>query len=239
VPNCRAYDPAFAYEFAVILDHGMREMLEQQRDAFYYVTLTNENVAQPSMPAGVERDIVRGLYRVTAIAATHASGAAPMVRLVASGAMLREALAAAKELANDWSVAAEVWSATSFSELAREATECERWNRLHPTAAPRVPHVATSLAGGAPVIAASDNVRAWPQLIAPHCGAMFTALGTDGFGRSDTRAELRAFFEVDRQHIVVAALHALARQGRIEASQVARAIERHHVDADAPAPWTR
>jgi pyruvate dehydrogenase E1 component len=161
------------------------------------------------------------------------------VRLVASGPIVREALAAADALAREWSVSTEVWSATSFSELARDAIDCERWNRLHPTTTPRVPHVAAALAGDAPVIAASDNVRAWPQLIAPHCGAPFCALGTDGFGRSDTRAELRAFFEVDRQHIAVAALHALARQGRVDVSVVARAIERHGLSADAPPPWTR
>ena len=243
VPNCRAYDPCFAGEFAVILDHGMRQMLEQQQDVFYYVTLMNENYAQPSLPAGVEDDLIRGLYRLSVHAPDDTqktrdhAGAAPTVRLVGSGTILREVIAAAELLAHDWGVHAEVWSATSFSELARDAREVERHNRLHPTAAPRQSHVQRCLAGHAPVIAATDYVRAWPQLVAPHVQAPFTALGTDGFGRSDTRAALRRFFEVDRHHVVLAALTALRGQGRVDATTCADAIARYGLAVDDVAPW--
>jgi pyruvate dehydrogenase E1 component len=232
VPNCRAYDPCFAGEFAVILDHGMRAMLERQEDVFYYVTLMNENYAQPSLPAGVEGDIVRGLYRYAA-----APSGTPAVRLVGSGTILREVIAAAELLRTDWGVEAEVWSATSFSELARDAREATRWRRLHPQARPRVPHVAACLGGDVPVIAATDYVRAWPQLVAEYVDAPFTTLGTDGFGRSDTRAALRRFFEVDRRQVVLAALDALRVQGQVDAQTCAAAIARHGVAADAAAPW--
>jgi pyruvate dehydrogenase E1 component len=237
VPNCRAYDPCFAGEFAVILDHGMRQMLEQQRDVFYYVTLMNENYAQPSLPAGVEGDVIRGLYRFADVAVERPIGGAP-VRLVGSGTILREAIAAAELLRDDWQIASEVWSATSFSELAREAREVERHNRLHPEQAQRQSHVARCLAGDAPVIAASDYVRAWPQAIAGSFDAPYTVLGTDGFGRSDTRAALRSFFEVNRHHIVLATLDALARAGRIERAQCAQAIQRYGIATEAEASWS-
>jgi pyruvate dehydrogenase E1 component len=234
VPNCRAYDPCFAGEFAVILDHGMRRMMERQEDVFYYVTLMNENYAQPSLPAGVEADLIKGLYRY----ATHTPAVAKgRVRLLGAGTILREVIAAAELLADDWGIAAEVWSATSFAELAREAREVERFNRLHPAAPARLSHVQQCLAGEAPVIAATDYIRAWPQLIAGHLRAPFTALGTDGFGRSDTRAALRRFFEVDRHHVVLAALTALREQGVVEASACAEAIVRYGIDAEAPASW--
>lgn len=235
IPNCRAYDPAFAYEMAVILDHGMRSMLEEQKDEFYYITAMNENYAQPSMPEGVEADIVKGLYRFTSLASTKKGGS---VRLVGSGAILPEVLHAAQTLLDDWNIGVEVWSATSFSELAREAREIERSNRLYPAKPQRESHVGRSLAGDVPVIAASDYVRAYPQLIASYVSAPFTALGTDGFGRSDTRQALRSFFEVDRKHIVVAALAALVPSGKITAKQVEEAIERYGIAPDAEAPWT-
>jgi pyruvate dehydrogenase E1 component len=234
VPNCRAYDPCFAGEMAVIVDHGMRQMMERQEDVFYYVTLMNENYAQPSLPAGVEDDLLRGMYRY----AVHApANAKATVRLVGSGTILREVIAAAELLASEWGVAAEVWSATSFSELARDAREVERFNRLHPTEAARTSHVQRCLAGDTPVIAATDYVRAWPQLIAPYVGAPFTALGTDGFGRSDTRAALRRFFEIDSHHVVLAALTALRARGEVDASTCAEAIARYGLSPDAAAPW--
>ena len=235
VPNCRAYDPCFAGEFAVILDHGMRQMMERQEDVFYYVTLMNENYAQPSLPAGVEGDIVKGLYRF----ATHdvKGKAKGRVRLVGSGTILREVIAAAELLAADWGVAAEVWSATSFSELSREAREVERYNRLHPGEPARTSHLQQCLAGDAPVIAATDYVRAWPQLVASYLEAPFTVLGTDGFGRSDTRSALRRFFEVDRHHVVLAALTALRAQGVVDAAVCAEAIARYGIDAGAQASW--
>ena len=240
VPNCRAWDPCFAGELAVILDHGMRQMLEQQQDVFYYLTLMNENYAQPSLPAGVEGDILRGLYRYSAYPATDTAAAPgrPRVRLLGSGTILREVIQAAELLAQDWQVDAEVWSATSYSELAREAREVERCQRLQPLAAPAASHLQRCLAGAAPIVAASDYVRAWPGLVAPHLDAPLTILGTDGFGRSDTRAALRRFFEVDRHHIALAALTALRAAGQVSAEACASAVTRYGLGADDPAPWT-
>ena len=238
VPNCRAYDPCFAGELAVILDHGMRQMMERQEDVFYYVTVMNENYAQPSLPAGVEDDVIRGIYRYALHAPADASANTPAtVRLVGSGTILREVIAAAELLASDWGIAAEVWSATSFSELAREAREVERFNRLHPGEPVRQSHVQRCLSGDAPVIAASDYVRAWPQLIASYLEAPFTALGTDGFGRSDTRAALRRFFEVDRHHIVLAALTALRARGDVDANICAEAIASYGLSPEVGASW--
>lgn len=234
IPNCRAYDPAFAGEFAVILDHGMRAMLERQEDVFYYVTLMNENYAQPSLPAGVAADLIKGLYRYAGTSAAKSEG---QVRLLGSGAILLEVIAASELLAQDWNIDAEIWSATSFTELAREAREVERWNRLHPGEAPRQSHVARCLPQGAPVIAATDYLRALPQLIASYIEPPYTVLGTDGFGRSDTRSALRSFFEVDRHHVVLAALSALARQGCVDATLCEQAIARYSIRAGAPAPW--
>jgi pyruvate dehydrogenase E1 component len=209
VPNCRAWDPCFAGELAVILDHAMRAMLEDQRDEFHYVTLMNENYANPSLPPGCEDDLLRGLYRLQAFEA--ADAAAPRVKLVGSGAILREVLVAGERLAREHGVAAEVFSATSFSALAREAAALQQQDLDDPQAAPRVPHVARLLGGAAPVVAATDYVRAWPQLVAEYVGAPFFTLGTDGFGRSDTRERLRRFFGVDARRIVQTALAALRR----------------------------
>ncbi|MCP5272287.1 MAG: alpha-ketoglutarate dehydrogenase [Burkholderiaceae bacterium] len=228
VPNCRVWDPATAGEMAVIVHHGMQEMLVERRDVFHYLTLMNENQAQPSLPAGDAADVLRGLRRVRAVA----DGRAAPVRVLGSGTLLVEALAAADLLREDWGVDAEVFSATSYAELAREARAAERAARLQP-GTPAVPtQLARLLPGAAPVVAVSDWVRAWPGLIAPHLAAPMTILGTDGFGRSDTRAELRRFFEVDRWHVVLAALQAVAPQ------HVAAAVGRYGIDAAAPASWT-
>ncbi|MEK9719607.1 MAG: pyruvate dehydrogenase (acetyl-transferring), homodimeric type, partial [Quisquiliibacterium sp.] len=236
VPNCRAYDPAFASELAVILDHGMRAMLEQDQDVFYYLTLTNENYAQHPLPAGAADDVIRGMYR---FADFGARGAAQPVRLLGSGAILGEVIAAAQLLASDWNLASEVWSVTSYSELAREANARERLARLVPDTPPVPSHVQRCLSGGAPVVAASDWVRALPLMIAGHVNAPLTVLGTDGFGRSDSRQALREFFEVDRHHVAVAALHALAKDGSIDASLPAQAIQRYRIDPMPAAPWER
>jgi pyruvate dehydrogenase E1 component len=232
VPNCRAYDPCFAYELAVIVDHGARQMIERQDDVFYYVTVMNENYAQPSLPKGVADDIVRGMYRLVA-----ADGSA-QVRLLGSGAILREVIAAAELLRNDWKIASDVWSVTSFAELARDAAEVARWNRLHPGDDTRTSHVERCLTANVPIVAATDYVRAYPQLIASYVAAPFVALGTDGFGRSDTRTALRAYFEVDRRHVVVAALDALAKQGTIARRVVGEAIARYGIDVDERPPWS-
>lgn len=235
VPNCRAYDPAFAGELAVIVDHGMRQMMERDVDEFYYITVMNENYAQPSLPSGVEDQIIRGMYRYAVSDAPVSRGS---VRLLGSGTILREVIAASELLAADWQVSSEVWSVTSFSELAREAREVERHNRLNPAEPEQVSHLCASLAGDAPVIVASDYVRAWPQLIASYVDARFIALGTDGFGRSDTRAALRSFFEVDRHQVVLAALDGLVRDGNLPRQVLAEAIERYGLKGDRPAPWT-
>jgi Pyruvate dehydrogenase complex, dehydrogenase (E1 ) component len=232
IPNCRAYDPAYAYELAVIVDAGMRAMMERQEDVFYYLTVMNENYAQPSMPAGVERDIVRGMYRLAQVA----GGGRARVRLLGSGTILREVEAAARMLAEDWQVDSEVFSVTSFSELEREARETARQRLHHPQDSIAPSHVEALLAGDAPVVAATDYVRAYPQLIAPYVPAPFTVLGTDGYGRSDNRPSLRRFFEVDRAYVCVAALRALAAQGTVPASVVAEAIARYGIDTDKPAP---
>ena len=234
VPNCRAYDPAFAGELAVIVDHGMRQMMERGVDEFYYITVMNENYAQPSLPAGVEDQVIRGMYRY---ATTDAASSRGIVRLLGSGTILREVIAAAELLATDWQVSSEVWSVTSFSELAREARSVERHNRLNPSEPEQVSHLCASLAGNAPVVAATDYVRAWPQLIAGYVDARFIVLGTDGFGRSDTRAALRRFFEVDRHQVVLAALDGLVRDGTLPRQVLAEAVERYGL-SDRPAPWT-
>jgi pyruvate dehydrogenase E1 component len=234
VPNCRAYDPAFAGELAIIMQQGMREMLERQNDVFYYITVMNENHPQSNLPEGVADSIVKGLYRYAEQPAGDAKAA---IRLVGSGTILMEVIAAARLLAEDWNVASEIWSATSFTELAREARVVERWNRLHPREARRTSHVARNLTPELPVIAATDYVRAVPQLVASYIDAPFTVLGTDGFGRSDTRPMLRDFFEVDRKHIVIAALASLAQQGVIAPQVCADAMARYQVDPQAIASW--
>lgn len=234
VPNCRAYDPAFAGEFAVILDHGMRQMLEHQVDEFYYVTLMNENYPQPTLPAGAEADIINGMYRY---ATQKAESPVGRVRLLGSGTILLEVIAAAELLARDWNIESEIWSVTSFSELARDAREVERWNRLHPQQAPKQSHVGKCLPAGVPVIAATDYVRALPNLIGAYVEGRYVALGTDGFGRSDTREALRSFFEVDRHQVVLSALTSLVQDGQLKPEVCAQAIERYGIDVDSVAPW--
>ena len=215
IPNCRAYDPAFAGELAVILDHGARRMLEEGVDEFYYITLMNENYAQPSLPAGAAEGVIRGMYRY----GTYGPAGTARIRLLGSGTILREVIAAAEILGTEHGIACEVWSVTSFSELAREAAAVEREARLglaapadRSPAAPRRSWLEDCLVGDTPIVAATDYVRALPQMIASYLpGRRFIALGTDGFGRSDTRTALRAFFEVDRASVVRAALQALAK----------------------------
>jgi pyruvate dehydrogenase E1 component len=235
VPNCRAYDPAFAFEIAVIVDRGIRSTMEEGQDEFYYITAMNENYDQPSIPDNVEAGIIKGLYL---FASHRPKEGSALVRLLGSGAILPEVTEAARMLEADWGISSEVWSATSYSELARDAREAERRNRLDPLEEPIISHLAACLPGSAPIIAASDYVRAYPQMIAAYVDARFTALGTDGFGRSDTRQALRAFFEVDRRSIVIAALASLARDGVVGRDVVADAIGRYGVNDSGPAPWT-
>jgi pyruvate dehydrogenase E1 component len=207
VPNCVAWDPGFAGELAVILHHAMNRMLVQQQDEFHYVVMGNENHAMPSLQGlgeGVEDDLLRGLYRLQVF------GEGPArVRLLGSGAILREVLKAAQQLHAQHGIACEVFSATSYSELAREAQALQRLYRAQPLPERRLSHVQRLLAGEAPIVAASDWVRAWPQLITEYVDAKMVTLGTDGFGRSDTRARLRRHFEVDAQAVVAATLEVL------------------------------
>jgi pyruvate dehydrogenase E1 component len=237
VPNCRAYDPAFACELAVIMDHGMRRMMEQQADEFYYITMMNENYAQPSLPPDVElAHIIKGMYHY---ASRPLDKSVSTVRLLGSGAILREVIAAADLLALDWNVSNDVYSVTSFSELARDAAAAQRWNRLHPLEPARVSHVEQQLQGGDLVVATTDYVRAYSQLIAPYLTCRFITLGTDGFGRSDTRLALRRFFEVDRYAVVLATLDALARVGQVPRQTVAQAIQHYTIDTQSAEPWMR
>ena len=233
IPNCRAYDPAFAGELAVIMDAGGRRMIEEQRDEFYYITVMNENYPQPSLVAGSEVDILKGMYRYDVKGDV---GSAKKVRLLGSGAILREVIAAAELLDAEFGIASEIFSATSFAELAKEAAEVDRARRFG-ASLERKSHVETLLAGLAPVIAATDYVRAYPQLIAPYVEARFVTLGTDGFGRSDTRSALRTFFEVDKHSVVLAALEALARAGMIEHQILVEAAARFGATENTPAPW--
>jgi pyruvate dehydrogenase E1 component len=236
IPNCRAYDPAFAGELAVIFDHGARQMFEKGEDVFYYITAMNENYAQPSLPPDAIAGVIKGMYRYCD---SGSPGAVPAIRLLGSGAILREVVAAAELLNKDWNVHSEIWSVTSFTELARDAREVERANRLHPKDSSQVSYVAQCLPGNVPIVAATDYVAAYAGLIAAYIQAPFTSLGTDGFGRSDTRAALRRFFEVDRYHIVLAALRRLADQGKVDTTAASEAIDRYGLDSEAMPPWTR
>jgi len=234
VPNLLTYDPAFAYEVAVIIKDGMRRMYSEGEDIFYYLTLMNENYVQPTMPEGAEEGIIKGLYRVRA-----AGEQKTRVRLIGSGTILNETLKAAEMLEGTYDVGAEVWSATSYKEMYKDATETDRWNRFHPQESPRTPYVTACLNDSdAPVVAASDYVKALAETVGRWIPGPFTVLGTDGFGRSDGREELRAFFEVDAGHITVAALRALAAAGEMDQATVAQAISDFGIDPDKPNPLT-
>jgi pyruvate dehydrogenase E1 component len=244
IPTIRAYDPAFAYETATIVREGISRMYgEQPADVFYYLTLYNENYAMPPRPDGVsDEDIVRGLYRFRgapelAEADGRADRAPLRATLLGSGSIMRQALRA-QELLAERGVAAEVWSAPSYQLLRNEALAADRWSRLHPTAAPRIPLVTELLrepAEQGPIVAASDFISAWPDLIARWVpGGWWRALGTDGFGRSDTREALRRFFEVDAESIAATVLAELARCGRIDAEEAAREIGALGLDPEAP-----
>ncbi len=236
IPNCRAYDPTYGYELAVIVRDGLRRMCHEEEDVFYYVTVMNENYVHPPLPDGVEDGILRGLYLVRG----GAEKSEARVQLLGSGAILREVLAGAELLEEDFGIAADVWSVTSFTELRRDGLEVERWNRLHPTDEPRAAYVQEQLAGRVgPFVAATDYVRSFADQIRPFVPGRYVVLGTDGFGRSDYRRKLRRFFEVDRHHVAVAALKALADEGTVEPQVVQDAIDRYEVDAGAAPPWQR
>lgn len=234
VPNCKAYDPAFAGELAIILDHGMRRMMEQQVDEFYYITVNNENYSHPPVQEQAVDGIVKGLYQYKRL---NTQSPVATVRLLGSGPILREVETAAETLSKEWNVECVVFSATSFSELARDAAEVERWNRLHPDLSPKISHIQSLLADNHPTIAATDYVRAYPGLIAPYLKCRYVVLGTDGFGHSDMRTSLRRFFEVDSNSIVIATLQALAEENKVPSEEVRAFIAKHELDVERPAPW--
>jgi pyruvate dehydrogenase E1 component len=233
VPNCITYDPTFAYEVAVIVQDGLRRMVTEQEDVFYYLTVMNENYEHPAMPEGAAPAILKGMYQFRKGAASNG----PRVQLLGSGTIFMESVAAADLLKKDWGVEADLWSCPSFNELARDGQDVARWNLLHPTEKPRMSHVAASLAETrGPVVAATDYVRAFAEQIRAFVPRAYTVLGTDGFGRSDTREKLRHFFEVDRYWITLAALTALAEEGAVKKEKVAEAIKKYSLDPNKPNP---
>jgi pyruvate dehydrogenase E1 component len=241
-PSCRVYDPAFAFETAIVIRDGLRRMLDAGDDVFYYLTLYNENHVMPARPAGLaDADVVRGLYRFRAAPAAGAKdGPALAATLLGSGSIMQQVLRAQTILAERFGVAAEVWSAPSYQQLRADALSAERWNRLHPVDPARVPLVTSALADAAlrgPIVAATDFVKAVPDQVARWApGGSFVSLGTDGFGRSDTREALRRLFGVDAEHIAAAVMSELARMGRIEPETARAAITELGIDADARDP---
>ena len=242
IPNCISYDPTFAHEVAVIIQHGLKRMVENQENVWYYITLMNENYPQPGLKKGQEDGILKGMYRLREGPAGSGTGRSiPRVQLLGSGTILREAIAAAEMLEADWGIAGDVWSVTSFTELRREGIDIERWNLLHPNEKPRKPYVTEQLEKTAgPIVATSDYMRLFADQIRAFVprGRDYRVLGTDGFGRSDTRAKLREFFEVDRRYVAVSALRALADEGVVPAAKVAEAIKKYGINVDKPNPVT-
>ncbi|MBL0124709.1 MAG: pyruvate dehydrogenase (acetyl-transferring), homodimeric type [Betaproteobacteria bacterium] len=236
IPNCVSYDPTFSYELAVIIHDGLKRMYEKMEHIYYYITVMNENYSHPAMPKGAEANILKGMY----LFREGADAKKPRVQLMGSGTIFREVIAAAELLELDWGVASDLWSCTSFNELRRDGMAAERFNLLHPEDKPRLPHVTQMLKGRkGPAVAATDYMRSFADQIRPYINdRKFTVLGTDGFGRSDTRNQLRKFFEVNRYYVVVAALKALADDGQIQAKLVSDAIKKYGIDASKPAPWT-
>jgi pyruvate dehydrogenase E1 component len=236
IPNCVCYDPTYSYELAVIVQDGLRRMYGENEDVFYYITTLNENYPHGEMPEGAEEGIRKGMYKLRSV---EAKKKAPRVQLLGSGAILREVEAGAALLADDFGIASDIWSVTSFMELRRDGLDVDRWNMLHPTAKAKSSHVETCLdKAGGPVVASTDYMKLLADQIRPFVPGRYRVLGTDGFGRSDYRRKLRSFFEVDRFHVVVAALKALSEEGTVPASVVADALRKYGIDPDRPNPAT-
>jgi pyruvate dehydrogenase E1 component len=236
IPNCVSYDPTFAYELAVIIHDGLRRMVTNQEDVFYYITVMNENYEHPAMPAGSEEAILKGMYLFR-----EGSKKKQRVQLLGSGTILREVIAAGELLGADWDVAADIWSAPSLTELRREGLAIDRWNMLHPEAKARVPYVTQCLERRAgPVVVATDYMKSFADPIRSFIpkDRIYRVLGTDGYGRSDSRAKLRHFFEVNRYFVTIAALKALADQGEIKSKVVSDAIKKYRIDTEKPNPVT-
>ncbi len=235
IPNCVSYDPTYAYELAVIIQDGLRRMYKEQESIYYYITIMNENYVHPPMPKGAEEGILKGMYLLK----RGAPRKKMKVQLLGSGTILREVIAAADLLEEDFGVSADIWSVTSFNELRREGLDVQRWNMLHPEHTQRTTYVEKCLKDGSgPVIASTDHMKAYADQIRTFVPRHYVTLGTDGFGRSDSRENLRSFFEVDRYHVVVAALKALANEGVIPAAKVAEAIAKYGIDPNKPNPVT-
>ncbi|WP_317931616.1 pyruvate dehydrogenase (acetyl-transferring), homodimeric type [Halioxenophilus sp. WMMB6] len=233
IPNCRSYDPCYAHELAVIIQDGIKHMFELQENCYYYITAMNENYPHPEMPKGVEEEIIKGMYRLKA----GKKKTGKKVQLLGGGTILREVEAAAEILRNDYDVDADVWSLTSVNELTREGHKVNRWNLLHPEAEAKTPFVTQQLADTkGPIIAATDYIKVYAEQLRPFMPRDYTVLGTDGFGRSDTRTKLRRFFEVDRGFVVVAALSALAKEGKVKPAEVTQAIRDFGIDPEKPDP---
>jgi pyruvate dehydrogenase E1 component len=239
IPNCISYDPTFGFELAVVIQDGMRRMLTEQEDIYYYLTLMNENYAHPAMPKGAEKDILKGMYKLASVGDAKAK---LRVQLLGSGTIFREVMAAADMLRDEWGVASDLWSCPSFTELGRDINATNRINMLNPTAKPTLSHVENLLKDSiGPVVAATDYVRMFAEQIRPavqNSGKRYTVLGTDGFGRSDTREQLRHFFEVDRRWVTVAALKSLADDGLLDHKKVAEAIKKYGLDPSKPNPMS-
>jgi pyruvate dehydrogenase E1 component len=232
IPNCISYDPTFGYEMAVIIQNGLKRMYEDQDDVYYYITAMNENYVHPAMPKGAESGIIKGMYQFSG-----GGKKRKKVQLLGSGTILREVIAAGAMLDEEWGVDADIWSVTSFNELAREAADIQRWNMLHPLEDARTPYVTQCLKDHrGPAIAATDYIRSYADQIRAWVPMAYTVLGTEGFGRSDTRAQLRKHFEVNRYYIVIAALKALVDDGSLPAGKLADALEKYNIDPDKPNP---
>jgi pyruvate dehydrogenase E1 component len=229
IPNAVSYDPTYGYELAVIIREGLRRMMGEQEDVFYYLTLMNENYPHPAMPEGAEDGILRGMYLLR-------EGKDAKIQLLGSGTILREVIAGADLLREDFGVEADIYSVTSFTELRRDGIETERWNTLHPGSEQRHAFVEDQL-DGRPAVAATDYMRSFADQIRPWVSGPYRVLGTDGFGRSDYRKTLRSFFEVDRHHVALAALTELAKAGAVDADAPQKAIESYGIDTERPAPW--
>jgi pyruvate dehydrogenase E1 component len=237
IPTCRTYDPAFAYELAVIIEEGINAMYVRGEECFYYLTVYNEAYDMPAMPGEhVREGIIKGLYPFRTVTPP---GAKAEVQLLGSGVILNEALRAQQLLAEKFGIASTVYSATSYQALRKDAIECERFNRLHPDAPKKTPYVAQVLGGTkGPIVATSDYMRALPESVAPYLNGRLLALGTDGFGRSETRKALRRFFEVDAESVAVSALYALFQSGQLDPGTVKKAVAEFGLNPDAPHPWT-
>jgi pyruvate dehydrogenase E1 component len=234
IPNCIGYDPTYAYELAVIIQAGLQRMYRDNEDVYYYITTLNENYPHPGMPEGAEEGILKGMYRLRSL---EAEKPGLKLRLLGSGAILREVEAGAELLAKDFGVSSEIWSVTSFTELRRDGLEADRWSMLHPEEPRRLSYVEQVLGMGVgPVVAATDYVKAIPDGIRPFVPARYRVLGTDGFGRSDYRRRLRSFFEVDRYHVALAGLKALADDQLLPAKRVSEAIALYKIDTERASP---